>query len=546
MHVTRYPARSLRANITPYDWKNAVYAWIRCMRYCLTISEYELERIFDKPTNSSLGIFIQDYLNAHTPRKYENLQNFISDPIEDILLGEIFLLLHRILTSERLCTYILKIPFVLFDFCALFAFDSTENVFYALKNVYQCAEKDVFIQTYFIRDEFQGLMNTLVSLSDEALMREALTYRISLQALTLFIRLCFSATCVFLEDEDFLRSIACLYHRGTIVNSIKPDLLYLVFTLFTSFLCEDWACLLIVKRFTWLYEQLSLEKELLRDLVLDTSIVECFYEVELFSEEIVTQLKNLKQNSKSRNMGNTSNSDLDTSAQRLYLISHIKDMFPEYGEGFIDMCLIEYHDNVETVISHILENSFPPHISMIDKKASRLDIELSRNISKALVTRENNLNAFGDFSRIYKKKKGYDNSFIREHKQTILNLALADDDEKDDMYDDVGELSDIEIQDRDDFLKSNNMDEILYATYIVSPEVFDRSSQTRKSSGRMELRSKTGLSDEQIEGWKIMLDRNPRYAEKIENMLDFTGNQVLSSVEWKKDQNEEFNKKNWS
>jgi len=43
---------------------------------------------------------------------------------------------------------------------------------------------------------------------------------------------------------------------------------------------------------------------------------------------------------------------------------------------------------------------------------------------------------------------------------------------------------------------------------MASPEVFDRSATVRRSKARKALREKTALADEQIEGWKIMFDRN--------------------------------------
>ena len=49
---------------------------------------------------------------------------------------------------------------------------------------------------------------------------------------------------------------------------------------------------------------------------------------------------------------------------------------------------------------------------------------------------------------------------------------------------------------------------ILELAYIRDPKLFDRDAQTRRSKGRAELKTQTGWSDEQIEGWRIMLERN--------------------------------------
>lgn len=44
--------------------------------------------------------------------------------------------------------------------------------------------------------------------------------------------------------------------------------------------------------------------------------------------------------------------------------------------------------------------------------------------------------------------------------------------------------------------------------YLRNPEIFEKGAEIRRSKPRAELRAETGWSDEQIEGWKSMLDRN--------------------------------------
>ena len=56
---------------------------------------------------------------------------------------------------------------------------------------------------------------------------------------------------------------------------------------------------------------------------------------------------------------------------------------------------------------------------------------------------------------------------------------------------------------------------MLEAEYIRDATQFARDAATRRSKTRAELREKTGWSDEQIEGWKIMLERNVRFAPPL-------------------------------
>ena len=87
-----------------------------------------------------------------------------------------------------------------------------------------------------------------------------------------------------------------------------------------------------------------------------------------------------------------------------------------------------------------------------------------------------------------------------------------------------GEESDEDAGERPE---ARNVETILELAYIADPKQFDRDAQTRRSQGRMRLRAQTGgyfrsyhgliyslcslylgLVDEQIEGWRVMLERN--------------------------------------
>jgi activating signal cointegrator complex subunit 2 len=54
---------------------------------------------------------------------------------------------------------------------------------------------------------------------------------------------------------------------------------------------------------------------------------------------------------------------------RMSLISQIQDLFPDLGSGFVMKLLDEYNENVEEVISHLLEDSIPPHLKESDRSA---------------------------------------------------------------------------------------------------------------------------------------------------------------------------------
>lgn len=71
--------------------------------------------------------------------------------------------------------------------------------------------------------------------------------------------------------------------------------------------------------------------------------------------------------------------------------------------------------------------------------------------------------------------------------------------------------------------KTETPETILELAYIRDPKLFDRDAGTRRSKAREELRVQTGWGDEQIEGWRVMLERNPR-KDKILEKHEFAGN----------------------
>ncbi|PIO30085.1 hypothetical protein AB205_0205980 [Aquarana catesbeiana] len=53
------------------------------------------------------------------------------------------------------------------------------------------------------------------------------------------------------------------------------------------------------------------------------------------------------------------------------LVSQVKDLLPDLGEGFIIKCLEEYDHNSESVINHLLEDNLSPHLLELDRTMPR-------------------------------------------------------------------------------------------------------------------------------------------------------------------------------
>ncbi|KAJ7461872.1 hypothetical protein B0H11DRAFT_1735892 [Mycena galericulata] len=87
-----------------------------------------------------------------------------------------------------------------------------------------------------------------------------------------------------------------------------------------------------------------------------------------------------------------------------------------------------------------------------------------------------------------------------------------------------GEESGGEEGDTDEDEEALSPETICELAYIRDPKLFERDAQTRRGKARADLKAQTGWTDEQLEGWKIMLERNPR-KDKILQKHEFAGNQ---------------------
>lgn len=125
-------------------------------------------------------------------------------------------------------------------------------------------------------------------------------------------------------------------------------------------------------------------------------------------------------------------------------------------------------------------------------------------------------------------------------KAAILS-ALAtfdmDDDERDDTYDadDVGGTVDASANQEAEANGANDAhEETLFRAFQADPRVFDRDAATRRSAGRNKLRGETGMADEMIEAWALMLTRNAGQMRRLEAKYAFSGQQTqLGRTAWR-------------
>jgi activating signal cointegrator complex subunit 2 len=243
----------------------------------------------------------------------------------------------------------------------------------------------------------------------------------------------------------------------------------------------------------------------------------------------------------------------DVHVHRMSLITQVQDLFPELGSGFIVKLLDEYSDNVEQATAHLLDETLPAHLSSLDRAlqlhpASGQD---HKDLAPRLVPRSapsERRNIYDndeldqltvDTSRLHLGRAGKDltadavlaDRSTAPNKAAILSALAAfdsDDDERDDTYDveDVGGTVDTSIDNEE--ANTDKNEEALFAAYKMSASTFSRDAATRRGRSRMALKSETGMTDEAIEGWAVMLARDPRKLRRLEAKYStFTGQQNM-------------------
>lgn len=252
-------------------------------------------------------------------------------------------------------------------------------------------------------------------------------------------------------------------------------------------------------------------------------------------------------------------------AHKMSLVSQVQDLFPDLGSAFVVRLLDAYDDNPENVVAHLLDDSLPPELQSLDRTEQlppqagphhdRLAPRptppaISSPPHEPVPTRKNVFDKDIDIAELSltgeaegKLRFGRanpdltadevlaDRSHHAANKAAILS-ALAtfdsDDDERDDTYDvaDVGGTVDaatvstdaeaeVEAQNR----RAADLDMTLFRAYKSNAAVFSRDSNTRRSQPRTSLKRETNMTDEAIEGWAVMLSRDPKRLAKLESRL---------------------------
>jgi activating signal cointegrator complex subunit 2 len=251
--------------------------------------------------------------------------------------------------------------------------------------------------------------------------------------------------------------------------------------------------------------------------------------------------------------------DHEIHIHRMSYVTQVQDLFPDLGAGFVMKLLDEYEDNVEQVTAHLLDDSLPPHLQSLDRseQAPIFDTSMQAGIDhlaprstppppqepEPFIPERRNVYDNDELDRLtmessrlhFGKRKDTTTPAGQPNKSAILSALAAfdaDDDERDDTYDaqDVGGSIDNAHPDGEPGqsakVTQEETDSALFASYKTTPELFGRTFDVRRGQARAALKAETGMTDEAIEGWAIMLQRDPKRLSRLESKMGaFDGRQ---------------------
>ncbi|KAL4980403.1 hypothetical protein BDW66DRAFT_125149 [Aspergillus desertorum] len=252
-------------------------------------------------------------------------------------------------------------------------------------------------------------------------------------------------------------------------------------------------------------------------------------------------------------------------AHRMSVVSQIQDLFPDLGSGYVVRLLEHYGDNPETIIAHLLDASVSPELQNLDKSEQLPPIPATQGdplppkstptLFSPLEPRRNVFDKDVDLAELSRSANNKALRFGRANPSQTADDILADrsnhaankaaiisalatfdsdDDERDDTYDvaDVGGTVDATDDNIAEDRKASSTDELdltLLRAYKSTPSLFARDSVTRRSQARDVLKRESGLTDEAIEGWAVMLNRDPKRLAKLESKLALSAGGMFTS-----------------
>ncbi|ORY67128.1 uncharacterized protein BCR38DRAFT_338097 [Pseudomassariella vexata] len=572
-----FPEAAWRDHLAPEEWESCLSTWLLLAEAYLSLSEAELSRISSK--DESLTPYLVSFMKETATSGVGILG---TSPSASTLLRKCFLLTSRLLRLSSAPSSLLQWEF-LSHFSRIYGKKRASPVLAAVfKKTGETPETSL-----------HALKKYLIISLDDGIKGDLRITEMRLKRLNHLIHVSPDTASFFLAGSDFLDGLVSCY------KIMNPPLRKTIIT--TAYLCLIGLTEGSSPMYSMLTDQLyslktaadahkagpiNANDSMVAELVTVTPILKQVQHRLDESVSTATRMKSVitalegfrkpggkvrpkklvkRKIDKGKGVANVEDDDQagDMHVHRMSQISQIQDLFPDLGSGFISSLLDEYEDSTEQVISHLLEESHPPHLANADR-TKELSQDKPRRRRSSLVPRSTppqvpvRHNVFDDdeFDRLevdvsnlhfgkHNPNKTADD--ILKDRSTAPNKAAilsalsafdADDDERDDTYDaaDSGfAVNDALADDADDQKRKDIAEKTLFKSYQTDPKLFNRDSDTRRGNYRMKLKQDTGMTDEAIEGWALMLSRNPQQIKSFEMKYSaFGGNQPpLASTAWR-------------
>jgi activating signal cointegrator complex subunit 2 len=546
------PPASVRLSLEPTEWEACLDAWI-------TLAEMHMRtRLY---TATSVSTFLQSYYHelAHLDLHDATLRSSKAD----LLRKTAFALTRKACSEAGDVEELLQWDF-LSDFCRVHV--KSTRLPELLANLWRSKPDD-------LQMILQKRKDALISMLDSASPDVAET---TLGQLAPLMRVSPETAVYFMTGTDFVDSLVSGYSKALADKTRKAISMTVYLGLLACVAGESPNFSLLSDHLYTLKSQgegKPPQQAVVADAVTNTPLlaklrrttsektperlIKLLDGLETFrSPSIARPKKHSRRKSSSKGKGRQIGQDHEMHVHRMSYVTQVQDLFPDLGAGFVMKLLDEFNDDVEQVTAHLLDDSLPSHLQSLDRReqAPIFDSSAQAGIDRLVpsstpplpepyILERRNVYDNDELDRLsmdasrlhFGKRKEISAPAGQTNKSAIMSALAAfdaDDDERDDTYDaqDVGGSIDNAHPDGEPGqtakVTQEENDMALFTSYKSSPELFGRTFDVRRGQARAALKADTGMTDEAIEGWAIMLQRDPRRLNRLESQLGaFDGRQ---------------------
>ncbi|KAF2459458.1 hypothetical protein BDY21DRAFT_282175 [Lineolata rhizophorae] len=573
--LASFPPATLRKGIPPAEWDACLDAWISSSSAYLSSAQETFEKACEDDT--SLSSFLISFFREFS--RFSSGDSLLRSEKAAQLRRQAFLLTHRALTSSSIPSSLLGWSF-LSDVCRCFL--RSAHLQKLLSSVWRRNGDQLEAQLQAVKASFVKRLDSAdPGESDD-----------DLHQIAALIHSSPDAAFYIMSGSDFLDSLCVAYINANAGRQLRQTLVTITYFGLTGLTRGEKPKYSLLSDHIYVLkanaEQVQKKNpsspSLLSDLVTNTPFIPKLRDSTSESEgarigNLLNALESFRQpgiarprrpakrsTSKGKGKAIENGHDGDMHIHRMSKITHVQDLFPNLGSGFVAKLLDEYNDDVETVTANLLDDSLPAHLREADRSEELTPPTSSpthlsppsppRSPSPYLPTRRTAFDndAFDRLairpSQLHRGKHHATttaDALLRDRSRPSKAAILAalatfdpDDDERDDTYDaaDVGgtvDKADAESGTDEAGRQRRTagggapdgvdpaVEEALFRAYAADAALFGRGAQVRRGAPRARLRQATGWSDEAIEGWAVMLGRDARRLRRLEERFGDAG-----------------------